>query len=67
MTARDPRIDPQPGDELRAGFTLRRVIERDGERLLVEKWGQRVLRLVSFCFLKDCGLQSRLAVDRYNM
>jgi hypothetical protein len=39
MTSRDPRIDPQPGDELRAGFAVRRVIERDGERVLVEKWG----------------------------
>jgi hypothetical protein len=41
MTGRDPRIDPQPRDELRAGFTVRRVIERDGGRLLVEKWGHR--------------------------
>jgi hypothetical protein len=38
---RDPRINPQPGDELRAGALIRRVIERAGEKLLVEGWGQR--------------------------
>jgi hypothetical protein len=37
MIVRDPRINPRPGDELRAGFSIRRV-ERDGERLLIEKW-----------------------------
>jgi hypothetical protein len=41
MTARDPRIDPQPGDELRVGAVIRRVIERAGEKVLVEGWGQR--------------------------
>ena len=37
MTARDPRIDPQPGDELR-GFDgqIRKVIRRDGDALLCE-------------------------------
>jgi hypothetical protein len=39
MALRDPRTDPQPGDELRAGFSVRRVIEREGERLLIQKWG----------------------------
>ena len=41
MTTRDPRTDPQPGDEVRNGDTIRRVIERDGVKLLVEVWGQR--------------------------
>jgi hypothetical protein len=38
---RDPQIDPQQGDELRAGARIRRVIERAEDRLLVEGWGQR--------------------------
>jgi hypothetical protein len=41
VTTRDPRIDPQPGDEVRNGDVIRRVIERNGEKLLVEGWGQR--------------------------
>jgi hypothetical protein len=40
MTARDPRVDPQPGDEVRNGAVIRRVIRRDGEKLLVDGWGQ---------------------------
>jgi hypothetical protein len=36
MTARDPRIDPQPGDELRGGYYMRRVLKREGAKLLVE-------------------------------
>ena len=38
MTARDPRLDPQPGDILRAygeGF-FRRILKRDADRVLVE-------------------------------
>jgi hypothetical protein len=38
---RDPQTDPQPGDEVRNGAVIRRVIERAGEKLLVEGWGQR--------------------------
>ena len=41
MSERDPRFDPQPGDEIRIGDGLRRVIERRGQMLLVEAWGQR--------------------------
>jgi len=40
VTTRDPRIDPQPGDEFRAGSVFRRILKRDGERLLIERWGQ---------------------------
>ena len=37
MTARDPRIDPQPGDKVRAvDGQMRRVIWRDGEMLWCE-------------------------------
>ena len=38
---RDPRTNPQPGDEVRNGATIRRVIKRDTENLLIEGWGQR--------------------------
>lgn len=41
MTPRDLRFDPQTGDEVRNGDIIRRVIERAGEMLLVEGWGQR--------------------------
>ncbi len=33
MTARDPRIDPQPGDELRDGANVRCVLQREGDVL----------------------------------
>jgi hypothetical protein len=33
---RDPRTDPQPGDELRGNGQIRRVVIREGNRLLVE-------------------------------
>ena len=35
MTARDPRIDPQPGDEVRVGPYMRRVLKREGAKLHV--------------------------------
>ena len=35
VTPRDPRTDPQPGDEVRVGNVIRRVIERDGERVFI--------------------------------
>jgi hypothetical protein len=35
MTSRDPRNDPQPGDELRSGSSVRLVIHRKDERLMV--------------------------------
>ena len=38
---RDPRSDPRPGDEVRNGAVIRRVIERDTDKLLVEGWGKR--------------------------
>lgn len=31
MNTRDPKIDPQPGDELRRGGNIRRVIRREVE------------------------------------
>jgi hypothetical protein len=33
---RDPRIDPQPGDELRSGTIMQREIKRDGRELLIQ-------------------------------
>ena len=66
MSFRDPRIDPQTGDELRAGFTVRRVIERDGERVLVEKWGHRNwIRLKTWQeWCERSGTQVVVAEDR---
>ncbi len=32
----DPRSDPQPGDELRDTGQIRRVVKREGDRVLVE-------------------------------
>ena len=34
--ARDPRLDPQTGDEFRGGPWLRRVIRRDGDGLVCQ-------------------------------
>ena len=36
MTTRDPRSDPRPGDEVRSGTIMRRVIKRDGMELLIQ-------------------------------
>lgn len=33
LTGRDPRTDPQPGDEVRISGQLRSVIRREGEAL----------------------------------
>jgi hypothetical protein len=41
VTTRDPRSDPQPGDEVRNRDVIRRVLKREGERVLIQKWGQR--------------------------
>jgi hypothetical protein len=35
MTERDPRIDPRPGDIFRGGGVVRRVLKREGARVLV--------------------------------
>jgi hypothetical protein len=35
VTARDPRIDPQPGDEVRSGPYMRRVLKREGARVRI--------------------------------
>ena len=36
VTTRDPRIDPQPGDEVRDIGIIRRVVRREGEKLLIQ-------------------------------
>ena len=33
---RDPRTDPQPGDELRSGTIMRRVVKREDGELLIQ-------------------------------
>ena len=33
---RDPRFDPQPGDELRCIAIMRRVVKREGGELLIQ-------------------------------
>ncbi len=38
---RDPRTDPQPGDELRGDGVSRRVFQRNGERVLIVGPGTR--------------------------
>ena len=38
---RDPRTDPQPGDEVRVDGKIRRVIERHGDMLRCETFGIR--------------------------
>lgn len=38
---RDPRIDPQPGDELRGNGQIRCVVKREGDRVSIEGPGTR--------------------------
>jgi len=35
MTSRDPRIDPQPGDEVRDTGNIRHVIRREGDKVYI--------------------------------
>lgn len=35
MTTRDPRIDPQAGDEVRDTGIIRHVIRRNGDKVLI--------------------------------
>ena len=50
---RDPRSDPQSGDELRSNGVIRRVFEREGERLLIDgprtRYWMRVDRWREWC------------------
>jgi hypothetical protein len=34
----DPISDPQPGDEMRGGCYIRKVIRREGDKVLIEGW-----------------------------
>jgi hypothetical protein len=50
---RDPRIDPQPGDEISAGGVIRRVLKREGSKVLTatgffQSW-MRVDRWQKWC------------------
>ena len=50
---RDPRSDPQPGDEFRRDGQPRQVIQRDGDRILVDagrtRYWMRVDRWREWC------------------
>lgn len=35
-TTRNPRVDPESGDELRGSGQIRRVIKREGDMLLID-------------------------------
>jgi len=63
VSERNPRIDPQPGDELRGdNFSIRRVIQREADTLLIERWKRRNWILVQ-TWQKWCK-QSRIRVVR---
>ena len=54
MTARDPRIDPQPGDEVRGvDGQIRRVIRREGDKMWCKDGAMRdqttVVRWQEWC------------------
>ena len=57
MTTRNPRTDPQPGDELRGVTIIRRVIKREGEELLIQsehtRYWVRVDRWQRWCQRDD--------------
>jgi len=40
VSERNSRVDPQQGDEFRAGSIFCRILKREGERLLIQKCGQ---------------------------
>jgi hypothetical protein len=50
---RDPRSDPQPGDMLRGNLIFRRVIKREGEKVLIQsehtRYWMRVERWQLWC------------------
>jgi hypothetical protein len=50
---RDPRTDPQPGDELRGGAIMRRMLKREGGKLLIQsehrRYWMRVDRWREWC------------------
>lgn len=37
----DPRSDPQPGDDLRGDGQSRRIVKREGNKVLIDTWGKR--------------------------
>jgi hypothetical protein len=58
---RDPRIDPQPGDEVRVGPYMRRVLKREGARLrIATDLAQYWMRVDTW--QKWCGLSGAEAV-----
>lgn len=50
---RDPRSDPQPGDEMRGGCYIRKVVRREGDKVLIEgfngRYWMRVDRWQEWC------------------
>jgi hypothetical protein len=62
MTARDPRIDPQPGDILRGNGQVRRVMAREGDRLRCAS-GEYDYRMLIDNWRKWCRLNGATAVQ----
>lgn len=62
---RDPRIDPQPGDELRGVTIIRRVIKREGGKLLIQsehtRYWVRLDRWQRWC--QQGGAEVTMTVD----
>jgi hypothetical protein len=60
VMTRDPRTDPQPGDELRDTGQIRRVVKREGERILVEgprtRYWMRLDRWRRWCEKSGAGV-----------
>ena len=59
----DPRIDPKAGDEVRVDNAIRRVIERDGERVFVSgartHYWMHVDRWQEWCKYSDAVVVTR--------
>jgi hypothetical protein len=61
MTARDPRIDPQPGDILRGNGQVRRIMAREGDRVRCAS-GEYDYRMLIDNWRKWCRLNDATAV-----
>jgi hypothetical protein len=60
---RDSRTDPQPGDELRGGAIMRRMLKREGGKLLIQSEHRRYwMRVDRWRVLREMGDQSSVRV-----
>ena len=68
MSERDPRTDPQPGDEVRSGTIMRRVVKREGGELLIQsehtRYWVRIDRWQRWC--QQGGAEVTMTVDPEN-